>query len=167
MLSTEKFYFSLPRCLACGILLLLTACQPSAAPKTGDVAPAISCNDIAGEYFNLGGLKGRVVVIYFWSSKCCGDSLKRVEPFYAKKKHQGLSLVAVEVGGTKESVASFVAGNELSFTNLADDYSMISKSYRVVGFPTIFIVDKNGMIRRKVSGEIQAEQLTKIADQYL
>ena len=142
--------------------LIVSGCKETTATKVGAVAPNVSCNDISGEYFNLSQLKGKVVVLYFWSSKCCGESVKQLEPFYQKQKYSGLSLVAVEVGGSKETVSAFVKSNSLTFTNLMDEYDTLSRSYRVIGFPTIFVIDKAGVIRQKVSGEFQAGQLANL-----
>ncbi len=63
--------------------------------------------------------------------------------------------------------AAFVRKNGFTFTNLSDDYDMISRSYRVVGFPTIFIIDKNGVIRKKISGDMPVEQLNRLVGQFM
>jgi peroxiredoxin len=149
------------------IILLFSGCKEAAAPKSGVPAPSISCNDVAGEYVNLSQLKGKVVVLYFWSSKCCGESLKLLEPFYQQHKYNGLAVLAIEVGGSKEVVTSFVKSNGLTFTNLTDEYESLARSYRVIGFPTIFVIDKGGVIRSKVSGEIRMEQLASLVSPLL
>lgn len=164
---------SVPHSRYCLILCLISllamflGCQEMNTPKAGGVAPSISCNNVLGEYFQLSQLKNSVVVLYFWSSKCCGDSLKRVQPFYDQQRHRGVSVVAIEVGGSKESVASYVKGVGLTFTNLTDEYGTISKSYQVVGYPTVFIIDKQGVVQKKVSGEIGSDQLAKVVAPFL
>jgi peroxiredoxin len=145
----------------------MAGCKDVSSSTPGSVAPSISCNDVKGEYFQLGQLRNNLVVLYFWSSKCCGDSLKRMQPFHEQQKNRGVSLVAVEVGGSKDSVASFVKVAGLSFVNLTDEYGTISKSYRVVGYPTIFVVDKKGIVQKKVSGEIKPDQLVQIITPFL
>ena len=153
--------------LFCLFSLGLMGCKESAVPKSGEVAPTISCNDVNGEYINLSQLKNNVVIIYFWSSKCCGDKLKELEPFYLQNKDKGLAVIAIEVGGSKESIAAFVKNNNLTFTNLTDEYDSISRSYKVIGFPTIFVVNKNGLIQRKISGDIRTAQLKKLMVPFL
>jgi peroxiredoxin len=153
--------------LLAGLLLMMAGCRDGSSSAPGGVAPSISCNDVRGEYFQLGQFKNSVVVVYFWSSKCCGDSLKRMQPFHDQQKYRGVSLVAVEVGGGKNSVASFVKEAGLSFTNLTDEYRTISKSYRVIGYPTIFVIDKKGVVQKKISGEIRPEQLVQIIAPFL
>jgi peroxiredoxin len=145
----------------------LAGCKEMPAARSGDPAPTIACNDITGEYVSLSQLKGSVVVLFFWSSKCCGDSLKQLEPFYLQHKYNGLTLIGIEVGGAKDAVASFVKQSGLTFSNITDENESFAQSYRVVGFPTIFVIDKNGIILKKVSGEVQAGQLNALVAPYL
>ena len=161
---TNKFYWVI--CFFC-FVYMLSGCIDKPEPKSGETAPIISCNDIAGEYVNLSQLKNKVVVLYFWSSKCCGDKLKQLEPFYRQNKYNGLSILAIEVGGSKETVASFVKNNGLTFTNVTDDFDSLSRSYRVIGFPTIFIIDKKGIIQKRIIGDIQMEQLNRLVSPLL
>lgn len=144
------------------LFINLLGCKEKHVPKSGETAPTISCNDVAGEYVNLSQLRNKVVVIYFWSSKCCSDKLKQLEPFYRQNKYNGLSILAIEVGGSKDTVASFVTDNGLTFTNLTDEYDSLSKSYKVIGFPTIFLIDKKGITQKKISGDISIEQLNSL-----
>jgi peroxiredoxin len=152
---------------ACLFTLLFVACRQRIVTSGVGTAPAISCNDIAGEYVSLGLLKGKVIVLYFWSSTCCGDKLKQLEPFYLSEKYNNLSIIAVEVGGTKDRIASLVNTMGLTFTNMTDEYESISRSYKVIGFPTIFVIDKKGGIRKKISGDISVEDLRRIVSPLL
>jgi len=145
----------------------LLGCREGSAPISGQVAPAISGNDIAGDYVSLSQFKDKVVVLYFWSSKCCGDKLKQLEPFYLQHKYDGLTLIAIEVGGSKDTVASFVKLNRLTFTNITDEYESISRLYRVIGFPTIFVIDKKGVIQKKISGDVQNDKLSALVSPLL
>lgn len=146
-------------------LLLLTSlgsCSTGSAPEHGRTAPSISCNDIDGEYFSLDQLRGKVVVLFFWSSKCCSDKVKLLDSFYASNKDKGIAIVAVEVGGAKEAVAAFAKNNNLTFTNLTDEYEFISRSYRVIGYPTMFLIGKDGTVQKRISGEVDNDQLGKL-----
>jgi peroxiredoxin len=114
--------------------------------KIGMNAPVFSAMDVTGKPVNLNQFKGRIVVIYFWQNSCCADSLKLIEPFYEANRHKDLAIVAVNVGDTKEVVTSYAKRNGLSFTILTDEHSTIFKQYRAIGFPTIFIIDSNGVM---------------------
>jgi peroxiredoxin len=150
------------------VLLVLFAissfcgCEPQRDVKIGESAPVFSSTDIAGEPVSLNQFKGKIVVIYFWQNSCCGDSLKLVEPFYSANRHKELAILAVNVGDTKEIVTSYAKGNGLTFTMLTDEHSIIFKQYQALGFPTILIIDGNGIIRGKILGNIQVNKLEKL-----
>ena len=154
-------------CLLLALPSYLSGCADKTVPKIGETPPGISCNDITGEYISLNRLKGNVVVIYFWSSSCCGDRLKQHEPWFSHNKYKGLSILAVNVGGDENSVRLFATNNGLTFTMLTDEHGMISRQYGVIGFPTIFIIDRNGVIRNKIVGDIETAYLFKLVSRLL
>ncbi|EKD35657.1 MAG: alkyl hydroperoxide reductase/thiol specific antioxidant/Mal allergen [uncultured bacterium] len=138
-------------------------CDKKQGIETGDTPPAISGNDIHGKVVNLAQLKGKIVVIYFWTNSCCGSSVKELETIYRKNKHKGLEVLAIDEIDSKKDVESFAKSNGLSFTILMDEHSSFLKQYQVFAFPTIFIIDGNGILRKKILGDIGGAQLEKQA----
>jgi len=147
--------------------VVLSGCAEKTVPKIGEAPPGISCNDVNGEYISLDRLKGNVVVVYFWSSSCCGDRLKQHESWFDLNRHKGLSMLAVNVGGDENSVRLFARNNGLTFTMLTDEHGLISRQYGVAGFPTAFIIDRNGVIRKKIAGDMEAAKLFRLVSQLL
>lgn len=130
--------------------------------QKGDAAPQFSVLDISSGTTSLSQNKGKIVVLYFWTNSCCGDNLKLVEPFYRANKRNNFEIIAINIGDTKEVVTSYAKSNGLTFSMLADEQSTLYKQYQVFGFPTIFIIDKHGIIREKILGNIQTGQLEKL-----
>lgn len=153
--------------LTLATLSLCAGCDSQLGVKIGNTAPGISGNDIHGEYVSLSQLKGKIIVIYFWENSCCGASLKQIEPFYRKYKYDGLNILAINEMGSKEDVASYAKSNGLTFTMMTDEHSMLLKQYQAFGFPTIFILDRNGIIREKILGDIQIAKLEKLVSFHL
>jgi len=149
-------------CLLLALSVNLSGCAEKTVPKIGEVPPGISCNDVNGEYISLNRLKGNLVVIYFWSSSCCSDRLKQHESWFDLNRHKGLSMLAVNVGGDENSVRLFARNNGLTFTMLTDEHGLISRQYGVAGFPTAFIIDRNGVIRKKIVGDMGAAELFRL-----
>ncbi|WP_183356852.1 TlpA family protein disulfide reductase [Geomonas silvestris] len=142
-------------------------CVESSAPVSGKVAPAISGNDVSGEFFSLGQQKGKLVVLYFWSRKCCGDSLRLLDALAQKYGYRGLSVVGIEAGSATNDVLSFVKDAGIRFVILSDEHGMLSRMYQVAGFPTIFLIGQDGDVQRKISGEVRSDQLEKLVVQLL
>ena len=145
----------------------LTGCETRQGVKLGDNPPGISGNDIHGEYVSLSKLKGKVVVIYFWSNSCCGGSVKQLSPLYNQFQHDGLEIIAINEFDSVKDVASFAKSNAMMFTMMTDEHSLLFKQYQAFGFPTIFILDRNGILREKILGDIQTAKLEKLVTVYL
>jgi peroxiredoxin len=148
-------------------LAFSSGCNEKQGVKTGDKPPGISGTDIHGEFVSLNQFKGNVTVLYFWTKSCCGERIKQLEPYYSMNKHKGLAILAINVGNTREIVESYAKNNGLTFMLQTDERSMTSREYGVFGFPTIFILDREGIIRNKILGDIDTMQLEKVVAQYL
>lgn len=149
------------------LLVLATACKDKRGVKVGDTAPAISATDIRGNPITLSKLKGKTVVVCFWTDSCCGDRLKQLEPIYSRNKDRGFELIAINEMDTAEKIRSYAARNRLTFTMLSDERSMLFKQYDVVGLPTLLILDKEGVIREKIQGEMQTAKLEKLIERHI
>lgn len=142
-------------------------CDKKQGVKIGDTPPDFSGTDISGEFVGPRQVKGKVVVLYFWTDSCCGERLKLLEPFYRRHRDRGLAVLAINVGDSRETVESYVRETALPFSFQTDDHKMLSGRYGVFGFPTIFVLDRNGVIREKILGNIPPAKLEKLVTQYL
>jgi peroxiredoxin len=153
-------------CLLAG-LAFSPGCEKKKPVNVGEKPPEISGTDIHGEFVSLNQFKGNVVVLYFWKNSCCGDRLKQLEPYYSRNKFKGLTILAINVGDAGEIVDAYAKKSGLTFMLQADEHAMTSREYGVFGFPTIFILDRAGTIRKKILGDIDTSQLEKLVASYL
>ncbi len=63
--------------------------------------------------------------------------------------------MAINEGNTGENVVSYAEANSLTFTVQTDEGGLWARKYGVFGFPTIFIIDREGIIRKKILGRCQ------------
>lgn len=155
-------YNSMVLILLLATLAFSSGCDSKQQVRIGDTAPAISGNDMRGELVRLDKLKGKIVVLFFWTNSCCGDRLKLLEPYYSQNNGKNFEILAVNVGDSRTVVESYAKTNGLTFTLLTDERAINSKQYNVFGFPTIFILDKNSIIREKILGDIQTGKLQEL-----
>ncbi len=148
-------------------IVSLIGCNENHGVKINEKAPSISGADIYGTYITLSQFKGNVVVLYFWTNSCCGEKLKLLEPYYEQNRYKGLAILAVNENNSKEVVEAYAKSNSLTFSLQTDEMGMIAKEYGVFGFPTIFIIDRNGVIQKKILGDITVEQLNGMVVQFL
>ncbi len=113
--------------------------------------PDISYPDTTGAMRSLSSLKGKVVLVYFWS--LYSDAAKMHNPAfektYEKYKNKGFEIYSVCVDKNPEHWRRVVKYENLSFTNVfGPDFpdSEASVSYNLQSIPSDFLLDRNGDI---------------------
>lgn len=75
--------------------------------------------------------------------------LPRVEELYRKYRDRGFAVVAVEALRDTERARKFIADKQLTFAFLENgtaDAEVVARLYGVGGFPTSFLLDREGRI---------------------
>ena len=134
----------------------------SSNPSTPELlAPDWTIVGLDGKMYNLKALRGRVVVINFWGSWCppCRVELPHYQKFFQRYRNdQSLVILSINEELSPDprkrlSLArNFALRYNLTFPVLPDMRGKVSKAYRVSSFPTIFVVDKDGFIRKRLEG---------------
>jgi thiol-disulfide isomerase/thioredoxin len=155
-----------------GIALLLLFTAPAGAQlRPRQKLPEMTLTDLKGNEVKLGGKQNKVYLIDFWATWCgpCRASIPFLQELHDKYAKRGLVVVGVALeSGTEAEVRSFVEHNEMTYTICVPrNQAEIKRKYRIEGFPTMYIVDKKGVIRHASLGYSEEEQdviLKVIAD---
>lgn len=117
--------------------------------KTGEVAPDFSLTDLSGNTVRLSDYRGKVVVVFFWTTWCpyCREQLVVLNGKYDAIAKDGIVLLAVNVGESKTKIESFTRGKNFKFRVLSDRDSSVADAYGLLGVPTYFFIDRGGKIR--------------------
>ena len=142
-----------------------TPATPAPAPVVGAPAPDFTLEDLDGNQVRLADLAGQVVLVNFWATWCgpCRLEMPALQARYDALKDQGFTVLAVNLDEPREDAALFAQDLGLTFPVLLDPGASINDLYRVRGYPTTFIVDREGLISRQHVGILSEGQL----DDYL
>jgi peroxiredoxin len=142
-----------------------TPATPAPAPVTGAPAPDFTLEDLDGNPVRLADLEGQVVLVNFWATWCgpCRLEMPALQARYDALKAQGFTVLAVNMDEPREDAALFAQDLGLSFPVLLDPGASVNDLYRVRGYPTTYIVDREGLISRQHVGILSEGQL----DDYL
>ena len=116
--------------------------------KKGKEAPEFSLQDRLGNVHHLEELKGKPVLLFFWSAglNVCLRDISLVNEFYQKYGSE-MAFVAINMDDKTNKALKFSEDNQLEFLLLYKDhqYDVIDK-YRVYGLPMYVLIDADGNI---------------------
>lgn len=129
--------------------------------KEAVTAPEFSAGTwINSEPLTLKSLRGRVVVVEFWTFGCynCRNTLPTVKSWDARYREKGLTIVGVhspELSDERklDNVRREVASLGITYPVVTDNDYATWKAYNVEAWPTIFVLDKANRIRWTHVGE--------------
>jgi len=154
------------------LIVALPGCSRKEAPKApreGKPAPDFVLPDLAGRTTRLADLQGKVVLVNFWATWCppCREevpSMAKLNRLMAGKPFQMLA-VSIDEGG-KEAVEAFFKKEGTELPVLFDANGAVSRLYGITGVPETFVLDKKGVILKKVIGAMDwsAPEVVKFLD---
>jgi peroxiredoxin len=140
---------------AIALLFLLCIAPPApAAPQIDEPAPTLKGRLFSGADFDLAALRGKVVLVNFYSSYCkrCAFEIGMLEAFYEEHRDEGFEVVAI---GVDDAADRHRVERMLGIYNLP---GMMAQEVSESGFaaryptPTAFIVDRDGILRHRITG---------------
>ena len=117
----------------------------------GDIAPEFEARQLNGSTFRLADYWGKkAVLIDFWATWCgpCIDEIPTIKRIAETYRDQGLEVVGVSLDRDEKALRDFVEKEKLSYVQVFDKEKAqaIAKSYSVWGIPSVFLINKNGVI---------------------
>lgn len=113
--------------------------------------------DLDGGRVRLSELKGKVVVINFWTTWCpsCRIEMPDLEKLHQRFKADDFVLLAVDLRESRQTVRQYLQAHKLSFTALLDSDGEVGQRFGIRSIPTTFILDQNGGMVGKAIGARQ------------
>jgi thiol-disulfide isomerase/thioredoxin len=120
----------------------------------GRVAEEIEGADLDGKKFKLSDYRGKVVVVDFWVDWCgwCRQMYPHERQLVQKFKDQPFALLGVNCDEDKTAVNQVVKKERMTWRSWWDGAprgSRIADRWQVTAFPTIYVLDPQGVIRYK------------------
>ncbi len=133
--------------------------------KEGERAPDFELVDLDGKVVKLSDYKGKPIFLNFWASWCgpCKAEMPHMVKLYEAKKEMGFEILAINATTSeknKENVKRFITEYGLTFPIPLDEKGTVTHQYGIIGFPTSFFIDSDGVIRSKALGPLDEKEMT-------
>jgi cytochrome c biogenesis protein CcmG, thiol:disulfide interchange protein DsbE len=138
------------------ILLALSGCYSGTRPpRIGTAGPDFTVKD-SEHSVTLSQLKGQVVVLNFWATWCppCVEEVPSLVQMQQRMKAKGVTVLAVSVDADDGSYRRFVRDHSVNLLTVRDPDQKSNSLYGTSKFPETYIIDRNGVIRRKFIGAV-------------
>lgn len=143
--------------LLLGLLsLLLSGCYGgSRPPRIGSPAPDFTVQD-ADRKITLSQFRGQVVVLNFWATWCppCIEETPSLLEMQRKMRDKGVTVLAVSIDDDDSAYHKFVQDHRMDVLTVRDDRHASNALYGTFRFPETYIIDRNGVMRRKFIGAV-------------
>lgn len=133
----------------------------------------------AGEWINsaplkLSELRGRVVLIEFWTFGCinCRNTLPFIKAWHDRYQDKGLTIIGVhspefDEERKVENLRREVTSLGIRYAVVTDNDYQTWSAYHVEAWPTSFLLDKQGRIRWKHEGEGSYDEAERLIQKLL
>jgi peroxiredoxin len=120
----------------------------------GSKAPELNLKEINGEPFSLNRQKGKVILLNFTSISCPHsiESVNMLNNLYSEYTKRKFSIITINPFDDKESVEKFNKKLNIKYPVFLNIGVANTDNYNVYGYPTFYLIDKNGNIIKGFSG---------------
>jgi len=145
--------------------------------EAGQLAPDFTAYTPDDKETKLSKYKGKVVILDFWATWCgpCQVSMPGLEKIYQQIKKKGVVVLSLNTWDQKADFKSWVkenSGKKYHFNFVRDpaegDHDAIRKAsiaktlYKVIGIPTMYVIDRDGKVVGSLIGSGNEGELVKI-----
>ncbi len=117
-------------------------------------APDFTLSDLEQRQIKLKDHKNKYILLNFWATWClpCIRELPELEKLRQALPESEFQIIAVNVRDRESRLRKFLATRQYGFAIPLDRTGEIYKVYGVAGFPTTFLIDRQGQLYGRISG---------------
>ena len=122
----------------------------------GRLAPQFSVKDRSGQLHSLNDFRGKVVLVNFWATWCppCIEEMPSMNSLQKTLDQEKFSIIAFSVDDSWDPVDTFIKSSNLDLNIYSDFEGKVAKRYGTHKVPETYILNKEGIVVRKIMGEI-------------
>jgi cytochrome c biogenesis protein CcmG, thiol:disulfide interchange protein DsbE len=124
-------------------------------PHVGSAAKEFSVQD-SDRKLNLDQFRGQVVVLNFWATWCppCVEELPSLMNLQDRMRERGVTVLGVSIDVDGDAYHRFLKLHNINFLTVRDPEQKVAGMYGTTGWPETYIIDRQGVLRRKFVGPV-------------
>ena len=139
------------------------------AEVSSDTPRDFSLELLNGNSLALSGLRGKVVMLDFWSSWCppCRREAPALSQVYQEYRDRSVEFIGIAMWDEEKSVLDHVNEYQVPYPNGIDGNGKIAIDYGVTGIPEKFFIGPDGTTLKRFVGPMDADRLRSTLDEIL
>jgi cytochrome c biogenesis protein CcmG/thiol:disulfide interchange protein DsbE len=118
----------------------------------GKAAPDFTVSD-GTSTVHLGDYRGKVVLLNFWWSQCVPCIQETPGLLALHHDRPDIAILAVSIDEDADSYTRFIQRHHVDLITVRDPEQTAAKLYHTEGWPETYIIDRQGIVRRKLVGD--------------
>ena len=152
--------------IALPLLIVAAACVGGGSPPAPSVSnvPDFELKDVQGSPVAFSSTSGSVRLVNFWATWCapCREEIPTFKELEASYGPRGFKLVGIAMDDEGAGVVKpFVEEMGIGYLNLLGNDEVAEKFGGIVGYPTSFLVDRQGKVVKSWTGLVPKSILVK------
>ena len=154
--------------LVCVSAFALGGCYGRSTPSSINIPARDFTIQDSDRSVTLSQLKGKIVVLNFWATWCppCVEEMPSLVLMQKRMQANGVTVLAVSVDDDADDYHKFLKDHAIDLLTVRETgkktntgvIAPVSSSYGTYKVPETYIVDRNGVIRRKFIGAVNWSQ---------
>ena len=140
-------------------------------PVADKPAPDVTFKDLDGKDVRLDSYKGKVVLVNFWATWCepCQVEIPWLIEMQKKYSSKGFTILGVDADDEGNNVVSAYTAKErfnvngeklpMNYPILRGNDAVADKFGGLLGYPTSFLISRDGKIVKKVQGLVDYDEI--------
>lgn len=137
-------------------IILFAGCYSASRPRRiGQPAADFTVQD-SDRKVALNQFRGQILVLNFWATWCppCVEELPSLMTMQNRMKGNGVVVLAISIDVDGDAYHRFLKQHDVSLLTVRDPEQKVSSVYGTSGWPETFIIDRQGVVRRKFVGPV-------------
>ena len=140
----------------------------SGPARVGRAAPNWTEPSLPGPTLSLASLQGKAIYLNFFATWCppCNQEAPAIDALQRRYGNRGLQVVGVDVLENARKASQFRDGHHLSYPVVIDG-GALRDQYDVNGLPVHVFIDREGVVRKIIVGELSPADMRSNVERLL
>lgn len=140
-----------------------------------NMAENFTATSLAGQTFDLAALKGKVVLMTFWSTRCpiCASETPKLNQLAARYENKNVIFLGLTPDDDGK-VASFIKKKPFDFNLLPNSFGVLMKyadrddsGNLMMSYPAYYLINQTGEVELKANGYNKEDKLDSAINRLL